>query len=74
MGNISTGVLEIAAGWLMENIVWDYECIPQIILNEGRIGFNVGGLEAGCVGKGEDGDIHGIYYAPGSQPLRSVFS
>jgi len=74
MGEISTDVLRVAAGWLIGNIVRDYDCVPQIILDVERVGFNVDGREVGRVGRGEDGDVYGIFYAFGSQPMGSVFS
>jgi len=63
MGDISVDVFNMAIA-LMYKIERVYGCNPQIIVNKERVGFNVGGLEAGHIRVGEDGDIHVIYYAP----------
>ena len=73
MGSVSFMVLGIADK-LAERIVLDYDCVPQIIVGSDCVGFNVKGFEAGRVGRGDDGNIYGIYYTPGSQPMRAVFS
>ena len=73
MGEISIGVLGVAY-CLKGKIVRDYDCVPQIIVDAECVGFNVEGREVGRVGRGEDGDVYGIFYALGSQPMGPVFS
>jgi len=74
MVEIPDMVLDIAAGWLADKIIFGYDCVPQVVISDNCVGFNVDGFEAGRVGRGEDGYIHGIYYSPRDQPRRAVFS
>ena len=73
MVELSNDVFEVALGLYMR-IVAKYNCDPQVVVDTGRVGFNVCGGEVGRVERGKDGDVYGIYYAPGDRLSRSVFS
>ena len=72
MANTKINSLGIANGF-KKRVEREYNCEPQIVIDDRRVGLNVHGREVGRVVSGEDGHIYGIYYTLGSQPEVSVF-
>ena len=71
MGNVSKKVC--AAADLGSRIVKEYHSVPDSVVINGGIGFNVRGQEVGQVTDRKDGGIDILFYAPGSERLMPVF-